>query len=54
MRDPSLTVNEGIVEGMEELCVVIEEIPSGGEVGCELYVTLRPQEGTASMCLCCW
>ena len=48
MRDHELTVDEGVEDNTEVICMTLD-IVGGGSVECELTVGLSPAEGTASM-----
>ena len=50
MRDPTLSVDEGVEANMQSLYVIID-IPGGGVVECELTASVSPMDGTASMCI---
>ena len=47
MRDPTLTVDEGVEDNMQDICLTLD-IAGGGSVQCELTVTLFTTAGTAS------
>ena len=46
MLDTTLTVDEGVEDNSEMICVILT-IDSGGIVECELEVSLYPISGTA-------
>ena len=48
MRNGALTVDEGVEDGTEEICLTLD-ITGGGSVRCPLTVTLDTTAGTASM-----
>ena len=50
MRDGTLTVDEGVEDGSQEICLTLD-ITGGGSVQCQLTVTLDTTAGTASMFL---
>ena len=47
MRDPTLTVDEGVEDNTQDICLTLD-ILGGGSVQCELSVTLATIAGTAS------
>ena len=51
MRDIMLTVDEGVEDNMEIICVRLT-VDSGEIVECDLEVTLLPSPGTAGMYEC--
>ena len=48
MRDGTLTVDEGVEDGTQQICLTLD-ITGGGSVQCPLTVTLGTTAGTASM-----
>ena len=48
MRDESLTVDEGVEDNTQDICLTLD-IQGGGSVDCELTVAFDTIDGTASM-----